>query len=250
MSHFTVLVIGNNPKQQLAPYQENNMGDCPKEFLKFNDHTEEVLQEWESDRAGYSDIDTFAAEYCGYPKDLETGKYGYYENPNAKWDWYELGGRWTGFFLLKQEPVLQEVGRPGLMTTPVAPGQGRADRCLARDVDWEAMKFARRLEAQKDWDDFQTWLAAGSPRSKIPYFEFGVDFEDGQPETYEEFMTRRTTVTTYALVKDGAWCERGEMGWFASISNEKDPEVWYKQFAMIIDSLDGNEMLSLYDCHI
>ena len=41
MSHFTVLVIGKNPEQQLAPYQENNMRDCPSEFLAFNDIEDE-----------------------------------------------------------------------------------------------------------------------------------------------------------------------------------------------------------------
>jgi len=32
MSHFCVLVVGENPELQLAPYQENNMEDCPKEY--------------------------------------------------------------------------------------------------------------------------------------------------------------------------------------------------------------------------
>jgi len=36
MSHFTVLVIGENPEDQMRPFQENNMDDCPEEFLAFN----------------------------------------------------------------------------------------------------------------------------------------------------------------------------------------------------------------------
>lgn len=40
MSHFTVGVFidpkrGKKLKELLAPYQENNMGDCPKEYLEF-----------------------------------------------------------------------------------------------------------------------------------------------------------------------------------------------------------------------
>jgi len=35
MSHFTVLVIGKDVEEKLAPFQENNMDDCPKEYLKF-----------------------------------------------------------------------------------------------------------------------------------------------------------------------------------------------------------------------
>ena len=45
MSHFTVMVIGDNPEEQLAPYQENNMGDCPQEYLEFNDLTESLKKD-------------------------------------------------------------------------------------------------------------------------------------------------------------------------------------------------------------
>lgn len=49
MSHFIAAVITKEPAkyhEDLAPYQENNMGDCPKEFLEFNDLTEEFKKTW------------------------------------------------------------------------------------------------------------------------------------------------------------------------------------------------------------
>ena len=49
MSHFVVLCIGENWEDNLAKFQENNMGDCPKEFLKFNDVTEEYQKEFENE---------------------------------------------------------------------------------------------------------------------------------------------------------------------------------------------------------
>ncbi len=42
MSHYTVAIItkgkptGEMIDKLMAPYQENNVGDCPKEYLKFN----------------------------------------------------------------------------------------------------------------------------------------------------------------------------------------------------------------------
>ena len=45
MSHFTVLVVTETADQleaALAPFQENNMGDCPREFLQFFSTQEEV----------------------------------------------------------------------------------------------------------------------------------------------------------------------------------------------------------------
>ena len=49
MSHFTVLVIGENVEKQLAPYQENNMGDCPQEYLEFHDMEEEYQNQYDND---------------------------------------------------------------------------------------------------------------------------------------------------------------------------------------------------------
>lgn len=44
--HFTVGVLvdkkGKKLEELLAPYQENNMGNCPKEFLEFMEATEEI----------------------------------------------------------------------------------------------------------------------------------------------------------------------------------------------------------------
>lgn len=51
MSHFTVAVFSNGTKtveELLAPYQENNMGDCPKEYLEFVSATEREREEYET----------------------------------------------------------------------------------------------------------------------------------------------------------------------------------------------------------
>jgi len=139
MSHFTVAVFTNGNKtvdELLAPYQENNMDDCPKEYLEFNDETEEYLEQYENDgtdmvknldgelvykwdvpedlrkdmvfvkhKEKYNTFDEFMREYADYEKDEKTDKYGYWENPNAKWDWYQEGGRWSG--QLKLKPILR-----------------------------------------------------------------------------------------------------------------------------------------------
>jgi len=51
----------------------------------------------------YDSLDEFAKDYHGYGK--VKGRYGYYHNPNAKWDWYQVGGRWTGTLKLKRNGV-------------------------------------------------------------------------------------------------------------------------------------------------
>ena len=51
MSHFAAAVILkdiNDLESALAPYQENNMGDCPKEYLEFHSTREENKERYET----------------------------------------------------------------------------------------------------------------------------------------------------------------------------------------------------------
>lgn len=53
MSHFKVAVVvkhESDVERLLAPFQENNMGDCPKEYLEFYSQQKEVEQEYENDK--------------------------------------------------------------------------------------------------------------------------------------------------------------------------------------------------------
>ena len=154
MSHFTVLVIGNEPEEQLKPFQENNCDDCPEEYLEFNDTTQEHKESYAKDftevveypdgamvstyddrfknpnynfmggrnketnpeyiylypvievpvNVLYKTFEEYMTDYCGERFHKDQNAWGYWENPNAKWDWHQLGGRWCGFFKLKDNP--------------------------------------------------------------------------------------------------------------------------------------------------
>lgn len=72
MTHFTTLVIKHESRdleEVLAPYKEGTLGEVPAEYLEF-----------------YADDD------CDV--DPEVGERGFWANPDAQWDWYEVGGRW------------------------------------------------------------------------------------------------------------------------------------------------------------
>lgn len=52
MSHFITAIITKDPhkyEEELAPFQENNMSDCPKQFLEFVDQTKEFKKKWQED---------------------------------------------------------------------------------------------------------------------------------------------------------------------------------------------------------
>lgn len=84
----------------------------------------------------YESFDQYMSDWCGY-KEKQNGRFGYYTNPNAKWDWYSIGGRWTGKLILK-EIGMGRNGSPGLMTNANEDPK-RADVALAGDVDWQSI---------------------------------------------------------------------------------------------------------------
>jgi len=129
----------------------------------------------------YDNFKTFMELYHGIDKDPDTGKYGYWVNPNAKWDWYELGGRWSGFFIQhNNEPT---------------------DQTIKQNIDFDSMR-------------------------------------------------KKDKLSTFAVLKDGVWYEKGEMGWWCSVTDEKPQEDWDIQFNKLLDEIKDDELLSLYDCHI
>jgi hypothetical protein len=61
---------------------------------------------------------------------------------------------------------------------------------------------------------------------------------------------RARAIATFAVVKDGKWFERGEMGWWGVVRDEKDRDEWVMHFASLIDDLPDNALLTVVDCHI
>ena len=79
-------------------------------------------------------------------------------------------------------------------------------------------------------------------------------YQYGDPgTTLEEELERARNYHpfgTFAILKDGVWYEKGEMGWFACVSNEKDPGEWCGEVQQLWDEIPDDRMLVLVDCHI
>jgi hypothetical protein len=228
MSHFTVLVkvspeqlvisgnVEDSIEQMLAPYQENNMGDCPKEFMEFNDLEPEYLEEYENESQDrvvfpdgtmksqhakefyfedpdddspfsskkfhlpedcelkefpntelYATFEEFVEDYHGGERDTETGKYGYWDNPNKKWDWYQIGGRWRGMLRTK-ENVEKGYGERSSVAVMSAQDNGdtdylqdqphEADYARVGDIDFEGMDLEVDIKIDEWWAKYQKYL--------------------------------------------------------------------------------------------
>lgn len=285
MSHFTVLVVGEGIEQQLAPYQENNMGDCPEEYLEFEDCTEEVLEGWralsEAEKTKNDNIQRYAQEWHGYqPRAVEGEiRFGYMHNPHAKWDWWQLGGRWSGFFKLKSGTAGAR-GHPGVFGPRHAEDElDRVDQARIGDIDFAAMRAEAVQEAGETWDRVHAvvvrhpplvpWAVMRERHATLDTDAVRELYQDqpvlpalrelGVAWDVESYLVDRDTFcaragnaacTTFAVLKDGEWYERGVMGWWAHVSDEVPEHEWAARVAELLAGLPPETQVSIVDCHI
>ena len=314
MSHFTVAVIhteDENIEDVLAPFQENNMGDCPEEYLEFNDVTEENLHDYEngttkkiqspqgvlespyddrfknpkwdfrSDKEvlryvypeGYVEVekpnkelwatfDEYMSDYCGYTKDEERGTYGYWENPEARWDWYQVGGRWKG--MLRVRPGT-EGGHGSASLIAGTDTEKEADPLWCdgakiADVDWNAMKTLGDAKRAKWYDEAMQWVEdhkEGKTDDDIRNhlnWHFGLNTkEDGMFESKEEYIAKDSGFSTYSVLEDGEWKEADKMGWFGCGAVGEEKEKWNENYPDMIArwiAEKPDHIITIVDCHI
>jgi hypothetical protein len=267
MSHFSVLVAAKDEKelgQRLAPFQENN-----EEYLEWVDRTDSVLEDYEQ-RLELSDLnfteDITLSEFnkkWGEYTEYEPGKFGYQENPNRKWDWWTIGGRWAGAIFWEA------------MATPdfVAMRCSDMDSVLVGEVDFGCLRERSAGRAMREWDNwfgYAKWYIRGCPLSyeKTREIARAIDanfyyfYYDAVPGAYDAKwfvpmgLTRKQHVQaaydkslTFAFVDmEGNWVEQGNMGWWACVTNEDDN--YDAKFWAFIESLSPEQRLYVVDCHI
>ena len=333
MSHFTVMVLGDTPEDSLAPYQENNMGDCPEEYLEFDDQTEEYMERYKNEafpmvvtpegerisrygdefsnaikeflaetngelpsfvthefreqaweglkEQGWEEIDVPYTEFydsfeeyiedrCNSEEvDGET-RYGYWHNPNSKWDWYVLGGRWKGMLKLKHGAKGTE-GEPGVFGNSSRPGW--VDQARKGDIDWQGMRMVKKAAAMKRYDKFEAKVKAGyKPEDMVHFIKWWADNKypnDRYPHkpqdeyqnmdafladkwrhkcaettgiidfigprtipSREDYVKKSQDFSTFAVIDlDGQWHEAGKMGWWGMVdATEEEQQAFSSGF--------------------
>ena len=434
MSHFTVLVIGENYERQLAPFHEFECTGEDDEYVKDIDITEEIKKNYEKETTKalkdpegnyhnfydnkfyktlileegeetedfimidgekkvhfvpdgykivwvpYSESVSFL-EFCkdwgDYEAikedekiDYEEHKYGYIlldennevkkvirrTNPNAKWDWYRMGGRWNGFFKLKETQLTEKIKEieeetgfnsqeiyiiselkkrepekfEHFMTAlkkdkgesitlkirefvegdfsirPIGdcsnfekePGKdytGKADQAYKKEIDIEKMRIEAENKAKLSYEAMEHFFNGNIPKIKT-FNELmkdadnknSADIYNSQEPVLRKFNARKINedeqlglsneqldeivfsnlddfqvpkekyiksirdgaIATFALIKNGVWHERGNMGWWGIVSDEKSKNEWRTQFSKIIDECSDDTLFTIVDCHI
>lgn len=297
MSHFTVMVFGTDVEKQLQPFHEYECTGIKDEYVVWVDCTDEVLEEFNNSVAHqqeYGDLTSFARDYHGYDESEDKpGRFGRWTNPNAKWDWWVIGGRWSGF--LKLKPGAKGKHGERSWANPGADEMDRADQARKGDIDVAGVRDEAGEKAGKKWDiinpvvgphemTFMPWelaqemsmrggevddelarktyhgqdvrkaIEAAAEDKENPHREMflWLDALESYFRPREEFVqsARDAAITTFAVLQDGQWVERGEMGWWGCVSNEKDPADWKRQFNTMFDALPDDTLITIVDCHI
>lgn len=101
----------------------------------------------------YPDFDTFMAEYYKMEPN-EFGEYGHWENPNGKWDWYQVGGRWAGLI----EATDGEYGERSWGNEDEPYEKGHYDTALMTDVtSIDPSCVHDVLTPDEVWHECETW---------------------------------------------------------------------------------------------
>lgn len=133
-------------------------------------------------------------------------------NPDSKWDWYSIGGRWAGYW-----KVIEQAGDTTELSHAAWADRafplGKADQ---EYVDERNARPGRWVDVARKHD---------------------IEFEkDG---------------ATYAFLdSDGKWHQKGRMGWFGIASDEKVQEAWESEYTARVEAEADNAWFVLCDCHI
>lgn len=268
------------------------------------------------------------------------GKHGYIElngcgdvvkvvkrtNPNSRWDWWTVGGRYSGSFeclnpyddprnkkscwlcggtgirrddigdaqrkidptytcngcngtgrMLKHASEFVDEGNyitienlraiePQLKQHAESERKKRIDDIAQKtSLSWEEIERALHLKAVTDeeWKtleprprgaEYYAWLEGKGgghvflAKVMREYFMSIPDVRGNQ--TIGQWICEAPYFTCFALIRNGEWHESGSMGWWGTVSNEKDVDEWQRFVNKTIEECDDDMMITVVDCHI
>lgn len=86
---------------------------------------------------------------------------------------------------------------------------------------------------------------------RITYDDVGIfGMVDNFAMSEDEYVTsRHIHALTFGWVKDRKYVSNGNMGWWAIVTDKKDPNEWDKEYKSFIESLDDDDLLTIVGCH-
>jgi len=236
MSHFAVLVLHEEDQsieKLLAPYDENlevepYIKQTKEEAIKelgIDEHTSEQQ---------YREL---AEDWFGHAPD-ENGNILSTYNPKSKWDWYQVGGRFSGAL------TIIPTARAGYGNIPYT------NSAFVRHVKW-----VQPLDKKEREDIIKWWNVnvEGAEGEKDKYFFYNPEYYKKRFKDAETYIKTQELPCCHAVVTpDGIWHEPSKMGWFACTDGDPTDELeWDLHFKeRFIDTAEFDWVATIVDCHI
>lgn len=241
MSHFTVAVIHREDQdidELLERYNENREVEPYKRYTK-----EEAIayarQWYVGENETKTDEECYEMMLDEELKPDEDGNLFSTYNPDSKWDWYVVGGRWDCELIMCGE-------------------NGKLYGCNECKISEMVFPFN-----QKQYDSYIRWYEVtveGQPMTAEEderKFEFTSLYNKKYYNDYygskERYAQLQSTFYTFAVVTpDGEWHEQGEMGWFGVHDDTPEEFVqWIENYKKnFIDTAEPDWLITIVDCHI
>lgn len=182
-------------------------------------------------------------------------------NPNSRWDWYEVGGRWHNILLTKINNNDVIDGNTSLFNLndnyKEAPnGYKWVDGARIKDIDFKkAIEFKNTY--QKAIRFWETYIEGQDPiteeeKEDIKWEVYKKEYYIERYKTKENYAKMQSTFTCWALLDETGWHEKGKMGWWAMNDSTKDSELLFtEKFTETINKPENQDKyLIIVDCHI
>lgn len=273
MSHYSVVVFcengGKDLEELLAPYDENlsvphyvtkeeiiervrnNIEEYRKEFYEeYLKNPQKYLEE-HSDEHGKYISEEFPKKLSWSDEDCYKDGVRYYleeniqpngsvfttYNPNARWDYYAIGGRFDCGIPLKDSDYKW------------------ADEASMDEVDIDYIDEDKYKESLRFWQLYVDGQTPVTDEDKdlvsfvIQDRQYFIDNYDNAQE-YAGWMSRFTFYA--AVLPTGEWLECGKVGWFGTTTaTAADNKAWRKKVREILRQAQKNNWyITMIDCHI
>ena len=224
--------------------------------------TDEALKQ-RLDMAGVSlsraDLAAKAADWFGADEDedecgLDEGGIWYMSsyNDDGKWDWYEIGGRWSGMMedanWMPAATVLERIDALSEARERYVAASREQDATIEVFLATRAIAEGRPVTTG---EELRTDIAGVKWALKMGGLK---DIPEEASDLLRLAISNEDAEAVSALVTiDGNWVEKGQMGWWAMTSGEKGEGDWLGETRRIIEeavAASPDATLVLVDCHV
>ena len=240
---FSVMVIGNNPEEQMAqfnaslkvqPYLKYKINDASElrkkailtvenMIFEMNDNpiVLEYLHNHLSEIKEMTDIEYFS---------FLTNKLSHDEDGNA-WDDSNPNGKWTSYTIGKENSI-ELIKKDGTITM----------QCRKGDVDWSAIHLAKQQIYKRTWEMV---IENQTPKHDADKIMLGImgDKKDYllNFKTKDNYIKYNTSYWNYAVIKDGVWKDTDNQNSIDWVIN------FYETF---VEPLNDDELITIYEYQI